>query len=59
MSTLFTNIQCDNCYGLMYKKVKMNVCEQCGHYLKMSSSERIELSIDPGPNKKSYSDLTI
>nr|YP_009890833.1 carboxytransferase beta subunit [Anelsonia eurycarpa]QKK37205.1 carboxytransferase beta subunit [Anelsonia eurycarpa] len=41
-------IQCDNCYGLMYKKVKMNVCEQCGHYLKMSSSERIELSIDPG-----------
>ena len=32
----------------MYKKVKMNVCEQCGHYLKMSSSERIELSIDPG-----------
>ncbi|EFH64616.1 hypothetical protein ARALYDRAFT_893989 [Arabidopsis lyrata subsp. lyrata] len=41
-------IQCDNCYGLMYKKVKMNVCEQCGYYLKMSSSERIELSIDPG-----------
>nr|YP_009897224.1 carboxytransferase beta subunit [Hemilophia sessilifolia]QKK43857.1 carboxytransferase beta subunit [Hemilophia sessilifolia] len=41
-------IQCDNCYGLMYKKVKMNVCEQCGHYLKMSSSERIELSVDPG-----------
>nr|YP_010897245.1 carboxytransferase beta subunit [Matthiola stoddartii]WJZ22271.1 carboxytransferase beta subunit [Matthiola stoddartii] len=41
-------IQCDNCYVLMYKKVKMNVCEQCGHYLKMSSSERIELSIDWG-----------
>nr|YP_009894894.1 carboxytransferase beta subunit [Descurainia erodiifolia]QKK41353.1 carboxytransferase beta subunit [Descurainia erodiifolia] len=40
-------IQCDNCYGLMYKKVKMNVCEQCGHYLKISSSERIEFSIDP------------
>ena len=32
----------------MYKKVKMNVCEQCGHYLKMSSSERIEPSFDPG-----------
>ncbi|CAF1736059.1 unnamed protein product, partial [Brassica napus] len=41
-------IQCDNCYGLMYKKVEMNVCEECGHYLKMTSSERIELSIDPG-----------
>nr|VDD22387.1 unnamed protein product [Brassica rapa] len=32
----------------MYKKVEMNVCEECGHYLKMTSSERIELSIDPG-----------
>nr|QKK51610.1 carboxytransferase beta subunit [Plagioloba crenulata] len=41
-------IQCDNCYGLMYKKVEMNVCEECGHYLKMTSSERIELSIDRG-----------
>nr|QKK51178.1 carboxytransferase beta subunit [Teesdalia nudicaulis] len=41
-------IQCDNCYGLMYKKVELNVCEECGHYLKMTSSERIELSIDPG-----------
>nr|VDD65957.1 unnamed protein product [Brassica oleracea] len=41
-------IQCDNCYGLMYKKVEMNVCEECGHYLKMTSSERIELSIDLG-----------
>src|SRR5690606_31582516 len=41
-------IQCDNCYGLMYKKVEMNVCEECGHYLKMTSSERLELSIDPG-----------
>nr|YP_009142581.1 putative acetyl-CoA carboxylase carboxyl transferase beta [Trillium cuneatum]AKH59843.1 putative acetyl-CoA carboxylase carboxyl transferase beta [Trillium cuneatum] len=26
----------------------MNICEQCGYYLKMSSSDRIELSIDPG-----------
>nr|YP_010008465.1 carboxytransferase beta subunit [Braya parvia]YP_010008550.1 carboxytransferase beta subunit [Braya thomsonii]QNR88825.1 carboxytransferase beta subunit [Braya parvia]QNR89080.1 carboxytransferase beta subunit [Braya thomsonii] len=41
-------IQCDNCYGLMYKKIEMNVCEECGHYLKMTSSERIELSIDRG-----------
>nr|YP_009932004.1 carboxytransferase beta subunit [Leptaleum filifolium]QNR90865.1 carboxytransferase beta subunit [Leptaleum filifolium] len=41
-------IQCDNCYELIYKKSEMNVCEQCGHYLKMTSSERIELSIDRG-----------
>nr|ASJ64050.1 Acetyl-CoA carboxylase carboxyltransferase beta subunit [Anastatica hierochuntica] len=41
-------VQCDNCFGLMYKKAEMNVCEECGHYLKMTSSERIELSIDPG-----------
>nr|YP_009248359.1 acetyl-CoA carboxylase carboxyltransferase beta subunit [Hanguana malayana]AMW66411.1 acetyl-CoA carboxylase carboxyltransferase beta subunit [Hanguana malayana] len=44
-------IQCENCYGLNYKKFlssKMNICEQCGYHLKMNSSERIELLIDPG-----------
>nr|QWE50399.1 acetyl-CoA carboxylase subunit beta [Rourea microphylla] len=44
-------IQCDNCYGLNYKKFftsKMHICEQCGYYLKMNSSDRIVLSIDPG-----------
>nr|BBB03192.1 acetyl-CoA carboxylase carboxyl transferase [Neuwiedia zollingeri var. singapureana] len=44
-------VQCDNCYGLNYKKFfrsKMNICEQCGYHLKMSSSDRIELLIDPG-----------
>nr|YP_010417302.1 acetyl-CoA carboxylase beta subunit [Arisaema decipiens]USF11857.1 acetyl-CoA carboxylase beta subunit [Arisaema decipiens] len=44
-------VQCENCYGLNYKKFfksKLNICEQCGYHLKMSSSERIELLIDPG-----------
>nr|YP_010143432.1 acetyl-CoA carboxylase beta subunit [Peganum harmala]QQL04639.1 acetyl-CoA carboxylase beta subunit [Peganum harmala] len=44
-------VQCENCYGLNYKKFlksKMNICEQCGYHLKMSSSDRIELSVDPG-----------
>nr|YP_010512318.1 acetyl-CoA carboxylase beta subunit [Andira humilis]UXL83642.1 acetyl-CoA carboxylase beta subunit [Andira humilis] len=44
-------IECENCYGLNYKKffkLKMNICEHCGYHLKMSSSDRIELSIDPG-----------
>nr|YP_010688811.1 acetyl-CoA carboxylase carboxyltransferase beta subunit [Daphniphyllum calycinum]WBR73567.1 acetyl-CoA carboxylase carboxyltransferase beta subunit [Daphniphyllum calycinum] len=44
-------VQCENCYGLNYKKFfksKMHICEQCGYHLKMSSSDRIELSIDPG-----------
>nr|YP_009861128.1 acetyl-CoA carboxylase beta subunit [Lasia spinosa]QIU82818.1 acetyl-CoA carboxylase beta subunit [Lasia spinosa] len=44
-------VQCENCYGLNYKKIfktKLNICEQCGYHLKMSSSERIELLIDPG-----------
>nr|YP_010221181.1 acetyl-CoA carboxylase carboxyltransferase beta subunit [Ensete glaucum]UCC37106.1 acetyl-CoA carboxylase carboxyltransferase beta subunit [Ensete glaucum] len=44
-------VQCENCYGLNYQKFfksKMNICEQCGYHLKMSSSDRIELSIDPG-----------
>ncbi|KAA3459006.1 acetyl-CoA carboxylase carboxyltransferase beta subunit [Gossypium australe] len=26
----------------------MNICEQCGYHLKMSSSDRIKVSIDPG-----------
>nr|YP_010904716.1 acetyl-CoA carboxylase beta subunit [Racinaea rothschuhiana]WIL80729.1 acetyl-CoA carboxylase beta subunit [Racinaea rothschuhiana] len=44
-------VQCENCYGLNYKKLlrsKMNICEQCVYHLKMSSSDRIELSIDSG-----------
>nr|QYK18295.1 acetyl-CoA carboxylase beta subunit [Anathallis microphyta] len=44
-------VQCENCYGLNYKKFfssKMNICEHCGYHLKMSSSDRIELFIDPG-----------
>nr|YP_010217101.1 acetyl-CoA carboxylase beta subunit [Euphorbia pekinensis]UBT68432.1 acetyl-CoA carboxylase beta subunit [Euphorbia pekinensis] len=44
-------VQCENCYGLNYKKFfksKMNLCEQCGYHLKMSSSDRIELLVDPG-----------
>nr|YP_009695743.1 AccD [Caiophora lateritia]QEJ82386.1 AccD [Caiophora lateritia] len=44
-------VQCENCYGLNYKKFfksKMHICDQCGYHLKMSSSDRIELSIDLG-----------
>nr|YP_010436872.1 acetyl-CoA carboxylase beta subunit [Momordica cochinchinensis]UTA96094.1 acetyl-CoA carboxylase beta subunit [Momordica cochinchinensis] len=44
-------LQCENCYVLNYKKVlkkKMNICQQCLYHLKMSSSDRIELSIDRG-----------
>nr|YP_009773814.1 acetyl-CoA carboxylase carboxyltransferase beta [Liparis pingtaoi]QIZ74431.1 acetyl-CoA carboxylase carboxyltransferase beta [Liparis pingtaoi] len=44
-------VQCENCYGLNYKKFfssKMNICEHCGYHLKINSSDRIELIIDPG-----------
>nr|QXO03436.1 acetyl-CoA carboxylase subunit beta [Goodyera biflora] len=43
-------VQCENCYGLNYKKFfrsKMNICEHCGYHLNMSSSDRIQLFIDP------------
>nr|UEN66804.1 AccD [Vincetoxicum pycnostelma]UXW93100.1 acetyl-CoA carboxylase carboxyltransferase beta subunit [Vincetoxicum mongolicum] len=43
-------VQCDNCYGLNYKRLfisKLNICEHCEWHLKMNSSDRIELSIDP------------
>nr|UXR11992.1 acetyl-CoA carboxylase carboxyltransferase beta subunit [Christisonia kwangtungensis] len=42
-------VQCETCYGLNYKKfliLKMNICEQCGYPLQMSSSERIKVLID-------------
>nr|UCS41276.1 acetyl-CoA carboxylase carboxyltransferase beta subunit [Astragalus wootonii var. wootonii] len=46
-------VRCENedCYGLNYKRIlrtKMSICEYCGYHLKMSSSDRIELLIDPG-----------
>lgn len=44
-------VQCESCYALNYKKLlksKMGICEQCGYHLKISSSDRIELLIDPG-----------
>nr|YP_010605332.1 acetyl-CoA carboxylase beta subunit [Phragmipedium lindenii]WAN80492.1 acetyl-CoA carboxylase beta subunit [Phragmipedium lindenii] len=53
-------VQCENCYGLNYKKFfssKMNICEHCGYHLKMSSSDRIELFIDPGTWKPMDEDM--
>nr|YP_010468348.1 acetyl-CoA carboxylase subunit beta [Calendula arvensis]UVF31458.1 acetyl-CoA carboxylase subunit beta [Calendula arvensis] len=44
-------LQCESCYELNYKKLfksKINVCDQCGYHMKISSSHRIELSIDRG-----------
>nr|YP_010892093.1 AccD [Ludwigia adscendens]WJO89789.1 AccD [Ludwigia adscendens]WMY92928.1 acetyl-CoA carboxylase carboxyltransferase beta subunit [Ludwigia adscendens]WQH58930.1 acetyl-CoA carboxylase subunit beta [Ludwigia hexapetala]WQH59015.1 acetyl-CoA carboxylase subunit beta [Ludwigia hexapetala] len=44
-------VQCENCYALNLKKFmksKMNSCKQCGYYLKMTSSDRIDLLVDPG-----------
>nr|YP_010847488.1 acetyl-CoA carboxylase carboxyltransferase beta subunit [Gymnema latifolium]WEV92055.1 acetyl-CoA carboxylase carboxyltransferase beta subunit [Gymnema latifolium] len=43
-------VLCDNCYGFNYKKFfksKMNICEHCEWHLKMNSSDRIDLLIDP------------
>nr|QCY72851.1 AccD [Cucumis hystrix] len=44
-------VLCENCYQFNYKRLfksKMNICEECGYHLKMNSSDRIELLIDPG-----------
>nr|YP_009527240.1 acetyl-CoA carboxylase carboxyltransferase beta subunit [Stemona mairei]AYA54197.1 acetyl-CoA carboxylase carboxyltransferase beta subunit [Stemona mairei] len=44
-------VLCENCYEFNYKtflRSKMHICGQCGYHLKMSSSDRIELSVDPG-----------
>lgn len=41
--------QCNSCYGLNYKKhlsAKLFICEHCGEYLKMSSSDRVDFLIE-------------
>nr|YP_010464156.1 acetyl-CoA carboxylase beta subunit [Valerianella locusta]UUL71507.1 acetyl-CoA carboxylase beta subunit [Valerianella locusta] len=43
-------VVCDDCYTLNYKrflKDKLYICEGCESHLKMNSSERIELLVDP------------
>nr|AZL92782.1 AccD [Cuscuta chinensis]WCF05464.1 acetyl-CoA carboxylase subunit beta [Cuscuta chinensis] len=43
--------QCENCFIPNYKKVlksNMQICEECGSYFKMTSSDRIDLLIDEG-----------
>nr|YP_009473778.1 acetyl-CoA carboxylase beta subunit [Nothotsuga longibracteata] len=43
--------QCDNCTTMLYVqflKEDKSICKECGHYLKMNSSDRIELLIDHG-----------
>ena len=41
--------QCDNCENLLYLRFlreNQSVCKECGYYLQMNSSDRIELPID-------------
>lgn len=41
--------QCDNCENLLYLRFlreNQSVCKECGYYLQMNSSDRIELLID-------------
>nr|YP_009711135.1 acetyl-CoA carboxylase carboxyltransferase beta subunit [Triosteum himalayanum]QGI24550.1 acetyl-CoA carboxylase carboxyltransferase beta subunit [Triosteum himalayanum] len=43
-------VLCEECYTLNYKrflKEKLYICEGCGSHLKMNSSERIKLLVDP------------
>nr|AII78965.1 acetyl-CoA carboxylase carboxyltransferase beta subunit [Epipogium roseum] len=53
-------VQCENCYGLNYKKFfkeKLHICEYCGYHLKMSSSDRIDLFIDTDTWNPLFEDL--
>nr|YP_010760147.1 acetyl-CoA carboxylase carboxyltransferase beta subunit [Cuscuta vandevenderi]WEY30060.1 acetyl-CoA carboxylase carboxyltransferase beta subunit [Cuscuta vandevenderi] len=43
--------QCEKCFIPNYKKMlksNMQICEECGSYFKMTSSDRIDLLIDEG-----------
>nr|AIS35818.1 acetyl-CoA carboxylase carboxyltransferase beta subunit [Epipogium roseum] len=53
-------VQCENCYGLNYKKFfkeKFYICEYCGYHLKMSSSDRIDLFFDAGTWNSLFEDI--
>jgi acetyl-CoA carboxylase beta subunit len=42
-------VQCDNCESLLYIRFlreNKSVFEECGYYLQMNSSDRIEVPID-------------
>nr|YP_011020588.1 acetyl-CoA carboxylase beta subunit [Knoxia roxburghii]WQH63008.1 acetyl-CoA carboxylase beta subunit [Knoxia roxburghii] len=42
-------VLCEDCYEFNYKEfLKLDVCEHCEFHFKMSTLDRIELSIDPG-----------
>nr|YP_010379680.1 acetyl-CoA carboxylase carboxyltransferase beta subunit [Astragalus obscurus]UCS40820.1 acetyl-CoA carboxylase carboxyltransferase beta subunit [Astragalus obscurus] len=48
---LWVRCEDEDCLKLHYKKClkeQMNICDNCGYHLKMSSSDRFELLIDPG-----------
>nr|YP_010379224.1 acetyl-CoA carboxylase carboxyltransferase beta subunit [Astragalus arrectus]UCS40212.1 acetyl-CoA carboxylase carboxyltransferase beta subunit [Astragalus arrectus] len=48
---LWVRCEDEDCLELHYKqffKEKMNICDKCGYHMKMSSSDRLELLIDPG-----------
>nr|UFY98042.1 acetyl-CoA carboxylase carboxyltransferase beta subunit [Lonicera tangutica] len=43
-------LMCDECYTLNYRRFlneRLYICEGCGFHLKMNSSERLKLLIDP------------
>nr|QYB22007.1 acetyl-CoA carboxylase carboxyltransferase beta subunit [Pherosphaera fitzgeraldii]BBB44447.1 acetyl-CoA carboxylase beta subunit [Pherosphaera fitzgeraldii]BBF91021.1 acetyl-CoA carboxylase beta subunit [Pherosphaera fitzgeraldii] len=43
--------QCDNCDNMQFRKYlrqNMGICQDCGFPMQMSSSDRIELLLDPG-----------
>nr|QHN55041.1 acetyl-CoA carboxylase beta subunit [Zantedeschia aethiopica] len=55
-------ILCDNCYGLNYKmdffELRLNICEYCDWHLKLPSSKRITLLLDPGTWHSLFEDLS-
>nr|BCK51996.1 acetyl-CoA carboxylase beta subunit [Agathis dammara] len=43
--------QCENCFNMQYRKYlkqNLSICQDCGFPMQMSSSDRIELLVDPG-----------
>ncbi len=54
-------MQCPRCARLVYKpkvEEKLNVCPECNYHFEISSSERIELILDPGSFVEHFGELS-
>jgi acetyl-CoA carboxylase carboxyl transferase subunit beta len=54
-------MRCEACESMIFKKEmerRNRVCPECGYHFKISSRERIEITLDPGSFEEEHADMT-